>query len=358
MDFRQALLERHGASFGRDSVVWEIASVDVVAGEVRFRTTGADGHPVEAMLATTVRRSPHQRQIVDRVSGPFGEWQFVSQAFSNAMLPDTFIETVAAMLDMDFEPHDAVCLARAWREGDTEGPANLSRFPEGTLTSAPLPGVGVFRMCAERLGLYAVVPDPEWVERLVPLGIPTIQLRLKSDDPQRIADAIARAASAVRGSHSRLFINDHWREAVRQHRAADSDDSGIYGIHLGQEDLADADINAICASRLRLGVSTHGFAEMLRILPLQPSYLALGAVYPTTTKTLKTAPQGLARLQAYVDVVRSGQSDLPLVAIGGIDAGNMEEVLRTGVRNVAVVRALTEAGDLPAAMQRLRALAG
>ncbi|HVL10011.1 MAG TPA: thiamine phosphate synthase [Burkholderiaceae bacterium] len=374
MDFRQALLERHGASFGRDTgrgdAVWQIASVNVPAGEVRFRlpaTSQDDKAAVlrEAVLVTTLDATHSLQRIVDHVDGPFGAWRFVTAAeppfvAQQALLSDTWLHTVRALLDMDFEPHDAVCLARAWNAGDTTWPTRLSRFPAVTLHSAPLPVPGAFLPCPEHLGLYVVVPDAAWIERLVPLGVPTLQLRFKSDDPAQVAAQIARAEEAVRGSQCRLFINDHWQEAIRQHRTAlDTHGvSGIYGIHLGQEDLADADISAICAARLRLGVSTHGFAEMLRVLPLQPSYLALGAVFPTTTKTLKTAPQGLARLQAYVEMVRSAYPELPLVAIGGIDVGNAEEVLRTGVGNVAVVRAVTEAGDLSAAVRRLRTLAG
>ncbi|TMS57037.1 thiamine phosphate synthase [Imbroritus primus] len=376
MDLRHALLERHGASFGRGAQGWQITAVDLPAGEVRFRLSApahaaADGDTDttaetpgettrEAVLVTTLNSAGSRRQIVDHVDGPFGAWQFVSSAEHDPVLSEPWLDTVRALLDMDFEPHDAVCLARAWHVGDTTWPTHLPRFPAVTLRAAPLQAPGLFPPCPEQLGLYAVVPDAEWIERLVPLGVPTLQLRFKSGDPARVADEIARAEQAARGSACRLFINDHWQEAIRQHRAALDmhGASGIYGIHLGQEDLADTDLPAICTARLRLGVSTHGFAEMLRVLPLQPSYLALGAVFPTTTKTLKTAPQGLARLQAYVETVRSSYPALPLVAIGGIDAGNAEEVLRTGVGNVAVVRAVTEAGDLSAAVRRLRALAG
>lgn len=376
MDFRQALLERHGASFGRGDRMWQIAAVDIPAGKVRFElpATQADGQPEnaagirEAVLVATLDSTGPRRQIVDRVDGPFGAWQFVTPADGVAsqssalpdVLPGIWLDTVRALLDMDFEPHDAVCLARAWSAGDTTWPTRLAHFPVVTLCSAPLPAQGLFAPCSEQLGLYAVVPDAAWIARLVPFGVPTLQLRFKSGDPAQVAAEIAQAEQAARGSQCRLFINDHWQEAIRQHRAAldTHGASGIYGIHLGQEDLADADLPAISAVRLRLGVSTHGFAEMLRVLPVQPSYLALGAVFPTTTKTLKTAPQGLARLQAYVEMVRSTYTELPLVAIGGIDAVNAEEVLRTGVGNVAVVRAVTEAGDLGTAVRRLRALAG
>ncbi|MCA3233779.1 MAG: thiamine phosphate synthase, partial [Cupriavidus sp.] len=166
---------------------------------------------------------------------------------------------------------------------------------------------------------------------------------------------VVRAANAAKGSTSRLFINDHWRVAV-DHHAACGGDSGIYGIHLGQEDLDEADLDAIRASGLRLGVSTHGYAEMLRVAAIQPSYLALGAIFPTTTKVMPTQPQGMGRFQSYVTLMKPVIPSL--VGIGGVNAGNMREVLDVGVGSAAVVRAITEAGDVPAAVAGLTALFG
>jgi thiamine-phosphate pyrophosphorylase len=200
------------------------------------------------------------------------------------------------------------------------------------------------------LGLYAVVPSAEWIERLVPLAVPTVQLRFKSGDAQAVRGEIERAAKAARGSASRLFINDHWRAAIDYH-ASQGGDSGIYGIHLGQEDLDEADLEALRASGLRLGVSTHGYAEMLRVATIGPSYLALGAIFPTTTKVMPTAPQGLGRFHAYVRLM---QPVVPsLVGIGGVDAARLPQVLAVGVGSAAVVRAITEAADVPAAVASL-----
>lgn len=361
MNIYQALLERHGPSFGRDHAGWRIVDADLHNGALGFALSDASGQTARATLTATHDASG---RLIEAVDGPFGTWQFVSPTNHASPWSDAWQDTVRALLAMDFEPHDAVCLARAWQKGDrlgeTHWPTQLTHFPAVTLTSAPLPATCIFPSCPERLGLYVVVPDAAWIERLVPLGVPTLQLRFKSDNADEVAEQIARAERATRGSDCRLFINDHWHEAIRQHHAGFETHcrSGIYGIHLGQEDLADADVSAIAAAQLRLGVSTHGFSEMLRVLPLQPSYLALGAVFPTTTKTLKTAPQGLARLQAYVETIRSHYSELPLVAIGGIDLSNIEEVVRTGVNNIAVVRAVTEAADVAVAVQQLRGWAG
>ena len=188
-----------------------------------------------------------------------------------------------------------------------------------------------------------MLPDAQWVGRMARAGVPTVQLRFKSDDPGAIAREVRAAVEAVAGTGARLFINDHWQEALA---------AGAYGVHLGQEDLdalAPQERERLRDSGLRLGVSTHGYAEMVRASQVRPSYLALGAVFPTTLKKMATAPQGLARLAAYARLARS----YPLVAIGGIGLEQFPAVLATGVGSIAVVRALVAAGDPHAAADRL-----
>jgi thiamine-phosphate pyrophosphorylase len=101
---------------------------------------------------------------------------------------------------------------------------------------------------------------------------------------------------------------------------------------------------------LRLGLSSHGYAEMMRADALSPSYIAMGAVFPTTLKRMVTPPQGTARLHAYAKLMR----DYPLVAIGGIDADKFPQVLSSGVGSVAVVRAITGAENPEAAAAELQ----
>ena len=213
----------------------------------------------------------------------------------------------------------------------------------------PVPHPQAFAPCPRALGLYAVLPDAAWVGRMARAGVPTVQLRFKSDDPTAIAHEVRAAVQAVQGTGALLFINDHWREAIA---------AGAYGVHLGQEDLdalpAPA-LQELRASGLRLGVSTHGYAEMLRADAVGPSYLALGAVFPTTLKRMATAPQGVARLAAYARLM---QASYPLVAIGGIALEQFGPVRATGVGSIAVVRALVAAPDPEAAAaQLLRAMA-
>jgi thiamine-phosphate pyrophosphorylase len=236
---------------------------------------------------------------------------------------------------------DAECLARAWQaQAARNGTFDANQWPEtpvdfGMRAFPPTERADAFAPCPERLGLYAVLPDAQWVGRMARAGVPTVQLRFKSDDAAAIEREVHAAVDAVRGTGALLFINDHWQTAIA---------AGAYGVHLGQEDLdalAPAQVQQIRDAGLRLGVSTHGYAEMVRADAVSPSYIAMGAVYPTTLKKMATAPQGVARLGAYARLLRG----YPQVGIGGIDAVRLPEVLATGVGSVAVVRALVAAED-------------
>ncbi|ELY2857273.1 thiamine phosphate synthase [Cronobacter dublinensis] len=203
----------------------------------------------------------------------------------------------------------------------------------------------LFAPVPRRLGLYPVVDSVEWITRLLEAGVRTLQLRIKDKTDADVEADVRAAIDLGKRYHARLFINDYWRLAIK-HQA--------YGVHLGQEDLQTADLNAIRAAGLRLGVSTHDDMEIDVALAVRPSYIALGHVFPTQTKQMPSAPQGLAQLAAHVQ--RLG--DYPTVAIGGISLARAPAVLETGVGSIAVVSAITQAADWRAATQQLLELAG
>lgn len=256
--------------------------------------------------------------------------------------------TVAA-IDMGFIECDAKALGKSWsRMVHQDGNFNPFKWPSRPEHFDLLPWTRnmnpkAFAECPKRLGLYAVMPDADWVKRMVEAEIPTVQLRLKSEDKKLIKKQIKESVEAVKGSRTLLFINDYWQEAI---------EAGAYGIHLGQEDLETADFDAIRSAGLRLGLSTHGYAEMIYADRFCPSYIAMGAVFPTNLKKMATAPQGLGRLYKYAQLM----NHYPLVAIGGIDEGSIHAVAQSGVGSVAVVRAISGASDPKAAVKRLQEL--
>jgi thiamine-phosphate pyrophosphorylase len=171
---------------------------------------------------------------------------------------------------------------------------------------------------------YPIVPDLAWLKRLVPLGVRTIQLRLKDAPPERVRREIADSLELCRRHRCQLIVNDYWREAL---------DLGADYIHLGQEDLAAADLDAIQAKRVRLGISTHSLEELDTALAAKPTYIALGPIYETRLKAMKWAPQGLARITDW----KARIGGLPLVAIGGITPERAPAVAAAGADSIAVI---------------------
>jgi thiamine-phosphate pyrophosphorylase len=179
---------------------------------------------------------------------------------------------------------------------------------------------------------YPIVPDAAWLARLVPLGVRTVQLRLKGAPRDEIRRQIAASLSVTREHKCELIVNDHWREAVEE---------GAAWVHLGQEDLADADLAALKKAGMRLGISTHSEEELAIALEAGPAYVALGPIYETKLKAMKWAPQGLQRVREW----KARIGDKPLVAIGGITPQRALQVLAAGAQSVAVITDFMTAQD-------------
>jgi thiamine-phosphate pyrophosphorylase len=254
-----------------------------------------------------------------------------------------------AAIQMGFIEKDAQILGKAWfRMTEQDGGFHPHKWPHRPEHFALMPWTRnmnshAFPECPQHLGLYAIMPDADWVKRMVDAEVPTVQLRFKSTDTAAIRTQIKAAIQAVQGSKTLLFINDYWQEAI---------EAGAYGVHLGQEDLAVADLDQIRSAGLRLGLSTHGYAEIVHADRFCPSYIAMGAVFPTLLKKMPTAPQGLGRLYQYAKLL----SHYPIVAIGGINETNIHAVAQSGVGSVAVVRAITSANNPTAKVKQLQEL--
>ena len=171
---------------------------------------------------------------------------------------------------------------------------------------------------------YPIVPSADWVARLVPLGVRSLQLRVKEKTANDARSEIAAALAVANAGGCRLIVNDYWQAAI---------DLGAKELHLGQEDLADADLAAIRRAGIAIGVSTHSDEELETALSADPYYVALGPIYETKLKIMKWTPQGLDRLGAW----RKRIGTLPLVAIGGITPDRAAAVLAAGADIVAVI---------------------
>lgn len=171
---------------------------------------------------------------------------------------------------------------------------------------------------------YPIVPDLAWLQRLVPLGVRTVQLRLKDAAPDTVRHEISESLRLCAQHGCQLIVNDYWREATAL---------GADYVHLGQEDLAAADVKAIKAAGLRLGISTHSHEELAVALAAKPDYVALGPIYETKLKAMKWSPQGLGRVTDWKQRI----GPLPLIAIGGITPERAEGVADAGADSIAVI---------------------
>ena len=194
------------------------------------------------------------------------------------------------------------------------------------------------------LGLYAIVDTADAVARVLEAGVRTVQLRIKQAASHTLEHEVQRSVRAAASVGAQLFINDHWALALAH---------GAYGVHLGQEDLlrlTPDDWAAMRRAGLRLGLSTHSHWEVCRALALEPSYIACGPVHVTATKEMPWIPQGEDNLAYWCQLL-----DRPVVAIAGMDAPRAREAARCGASGVAVLRGITQSGDVAAAVQGLQA---
>ncbi|UTA49016.1 bifunctional hydroxymethylpyrimidine kinase/phosphomethylpyrimidine kinase [Simiduia sp. 21SJ11W-1] len=202
-------------------------------------------------------------------------------------------------------------------------------------------GVGTppFAPCPEP-GLYVLVDSLPWLRRLLKSGVRTLQLRIKNLQASERLQVIKQAIALGRAHKAQVYINDYWEDALAL---------GAYGVHLGQEDLADTDLPALARAGLRLGISCHSEYEWCRALACQPSYLALGAAFTSHTKAVPVLEP--RDLQHWHRLLRPR---LPVVVIGGINAHTLPRLLPMGVQSVAVINAVTRAENPEAAVRGLQ----
>lgn len=185
---------------------------------------------------------------------------------------------------------------------------------------------------------YPIIDRADWLPRLLPCGVRFVQLRMK-DQPEAVLRAeIARARDLCTAAAATLVVNDYWQLAI---------DLRCDWLHLGQEDLAEADLPSIRKAGLKLGVSTHSDDELETALAARPDYVALGPVYPTTLKKMPWAPQGVPRVAEWKQRIGA----IPLVAIGGLTLERAAPVYAAGADAIAVVSDVLQAANPEARAQ-------
>ncbi|WP_171175283.1 thiamine phosphate synthase [Ruegeria sp. HKCCD8929] len=186
---------------------------------------------------------------------------------------------------------------------------------------------------------YPIFDHSDWLRRMLPLGVKLVQLRVKDQPEDVVREQIAVSRDLCRAHGAVLVVNDYWQAAI---------EVGCDWVHLGQEDLDDADLKAIRKAGLKLGVSTHDDDELERVLSMDPDYVALGPVYPTILKKMKWHQQGLPRVTEW----KARVGDIPLVGIGGMSVERAPGVFEAGADIVSVVTDITLNDDPETRVQK------
>jgi hydroxymethylpyrimidine kinase/phosphomethylpyrimidine kinase/thiamine-phosphate diphosphorylase len=256
-----------------------------------------------------------------------------------------FASSAAAALALGFVEADAIALAKmatthalryAYAAGRGAGP--VSPRPDFALESRNLPSLSLPTshkdlafpaLVHSDLGLYAVVDSLPWVQRVIHAGVRTVQLRIKDPRHPSLRQELQGSIAAARAAGAQLFVNDHWELAI---------ELGADGVHLGQEDLAVADLTAMARAGLRLGISTHSVWEVCRAWGIKPSYIACGPIHPTRAKAMPWIAQGNDNLAYWCHLL-----PLPVVAIAGMKPERALEAAQCGAAGVALISAITDA---------------
>ncbi|HLG70314.1 MAG TPA: thiamine phosphate synthase [Chloroflexota bacterium] len=173
------------------------------------------------------------------------------------------------------------------------------------------------------------------VDAAMRAGADWVQLR----DKGASAQAMYRQALELRHPHGRLSINDRVDVALA---------CGAAGAHLAAQSLPVAEAKRIAAGRLLVGRSVHALDEAIQAARDGADYLTFGHVFPSSSKPGQE-PRGVAQLAEIVEAV-----GVPVVAIGGINAANLDQVLATGCAGIAVISAVLSAPDPGLATAELR----
>jgi len=187
-----------------------------------------------------------------------------------------------------------------------------------------------FPECNETpLGLYPIVDRAYKLQPLYEAGVTTAQLRMKDMVGEQLEAEVVEAIKLSKTYNVRFFLNDYWQLAIKY---------GAYGVHLGQEDIQEADIDAIHHAGLRLGISSHTPKEIEIALGFEPSYLAIGPIFEPISKKMAYENVGIENLERWAAYV-----DYPIVAIGGITQKNIGMVAKTGAASgIAMISAVLD----------------
>lgn len=184
-------------------------------------------------------------------------------------------------------------------------------------------------------GLYVIITSPQLpyktiAEKCVYHRIRMLQLREKNLSDKELIRVGKQIREITRGTYTNFVINDRPDIAV----ICEAD-----YLHLGQDDIPIEEARKIVGN-MKIGLSTHSIKQAKDALSKKPDYIGFGPIYPTNTKAIPDKPVGVDQLKEVLQF-----SNVPVVAIGGIDNSNIINVINTGAQNVALVKYLMQTNE-------------
>ena len=244
----------------------------------------------------------------------------------------THTTTICAALALGETIGTAIVLgkmqAQAKLNGRMKGWPSMSHLPMMSSNNKPvIRHVG--NACAKApIGVCAIVNDPMQIKPLAKAGIQGFQLRVKGADEKKVLKLAAEASRTTSSLGATLYVNDHWQACCKMEKGS------VSGVHLGQQDLQGADLQAIRDHGLAIGITASSHHEAAVAMAAAPSYISFGPVFETKSKALQKRPLGILRLARLCEGLV-----VPALAIGGINASNLAAVMGTGVSAIAAIEA-------------------
>ena len=198
----------------------------------------------------------------------------------------------------------------------------------------------------DHFGLYLILTDPvagyaACAKAAVDCNVRYLQLRMKNKPRADVLETARAIRAITRGTSTRFIVNDDLAVAMK----VDAD-----GLHLGQSDqpLPEARKAWNTPGKI-MGLSTHSAGQAMQALESEPDYIGVGPVFSTPTKNNADPALGVERTGQIMQ-----DSPLTAVAIGGIESGNLPNLLKAGIENFCVVRAVNDVEDPAAAIRILQ----
>lgn len=181
----------------------------------------------------------------------------------------------------------------------------------------------------DNFGLYLIITKPvlnyqEIARIAVKYNIRYLQLREKNLSDRELIAISQEIIKITSGTPTKFIMND---------RADLAKIVGADGVHLGQDDLTLQEAKSILGEKKIYGLSTHSLEQVSTAIAQKPDYIGFGPIFPTPTKAKPDPAVGLSKIRQVVE-----NSPISVVAIGGIDETNVEEVIYNGAENISLVR--------------------